>query len=93
LGKRCSATTGPFNKIVQDPTRTIYLINGVGIIFHRFSTRIVAPPPDSPDSNPLDYSIWNGLAQSIHWSRLKTRRTLIEELKRAVHKIRPEVVQ
>jgi hypothetical protein len=78
--------------MVQDLTRTIYLNNGVGIIFHRFSTRIVAPQ-DSPDLNPLDYSIWNELSQSIHWSGVKTRRTFIEKLNRAVHKIRPEVVQ
>ena len=49
-------------------------------------------PANSPDLNPLDYSIWDEFARSIQWSRVTTKGTLVNELKRAVHKIRPEVV-
>lgn len=50
-------------------------------------------PANSPDLNPLDYSIWNELAQSIKWDRVTSKKTLIVELKKAVHQIRQEVVR
>ena len=50
-------------------------------------------PPNSPDLNPLDYSIWDELAQSIKWDRVTSKKTLIDELKKAVHRIREEVVR
>jgi transposase len=49
-------------------------------------------PPNSPDLNPLDYSIWNELAQAIKWDRVTTKKTLIQELKVAVKRVRKEVV-
>ena len=49
-------------------------------------------PPNSPDMNPLDYSIWDEFARAIRWDRVETKSSLIDELKRAVHTIRPEVV-
>ncbi|CAF1634506.1 unnamed protein product, partial [Didymodactylos carnosus] len=42
--------------------------------------------PNSPDLNPLDYSIWNELVQAMNYEHVTTKATLIEELKRAVKK-------
>jgi hypothetical protein len=49
-------------------------------------------PPNSPDLNPLDYCIWNELVQAMDWDRVKTKQTLIEELKRSVKKIKQKIV-
>ncbi|CAF1182692.1 unnamed protein product, partial [Didymodactylos carnosus] len=43
--------------------------------------------PNSPDLNPLDYSIWNELVQAMNYEHVTTKATLIEELKRAVKKV------
>ena len=50
-------------------------------------------PPNSPDFNSLDYSIWDELGQSIQWDRVTSEKALIIELKEAVHRIRQEVVR
>ena len=44
-------------------------------------------PANSPDLNPLDYSIWNELAQNMDWGQNSTKSTLVRELKLAVKKI------
>ena len=49
-------------------------------------------PPNSPDLNPLDYSIWDEFVHVIEWSNVTSKQALIEELKRAVKRIRPSVV-
>ena len=49
-------------------------------------------PPNSPDINPLDYSIWDELAHSMNWSNVRSKKTLIKELKLSVKRIRQEVV-
>ena len=46
-------------------------------------------PPNSPD---LDYSIWDEFGQPINWAKVKSKKTLIDELKRAVKRIRDSVV-
>ena len=48
-------------------------------------------PPNSPDLNPLDYSIWNELFHQMKWNKIKSKLTLIQELKRAVKNIRVNV--
>ncbi|CAF1317201.1 unnamed protein product [Rotaria magnacalcarata] len=48
--------------------------------------------PNSLDLNPLDYCIWDELAQSIDWNNVAPKETLIKELKRAVKQIRQDVV-
>ena len=45
-------------------------------------------PLNSPDLNPLDYSIWDEFAQQINWAKVKSKKTLIDELKRSVKRIR-----
>ena len=49
-------------------------------------------PPNSPDLNPLDCSIWDEFAQQINWVRVRSKKTLINELKRSVKRIRDFVV-
>ena len=49
-------------------------------------------PADSPNLNPLDYSIWDEVASRINWKKITSKKTLIYELKRAVHRIRSQVV-
>ena len=49
-------------------------------------------PPNSPDLNPLDYSIWDEFAQQTNWAKVTSRKTLIDELKRSVKRIRSSVV-
>ena len=48
--------------------------------------------PNSPDLNPLGYSIWNELVQNMNWRHIQTKSTLIRELKLAVKKISIENV-
>ena len=49
-------------------------------------------PPNSPDLCPLDYSLWNELAESMNWKKITTKATMIEEIKRSVKKIPKEKV-
>lgn len=49
-------------------------------------------PPNSPDLNPLDYCIWDELANGMNWDQISTKSDLIDELKRATKKVRPNVV-
>lgn len=49
-------------------------------------------PANSPDLNPLDYSIWDELVNAINWDKVKSKTTLIEQLKSSVKKIRDSVV-
>ena len=49
-------------------------------------------PPNSPDWNPLDYSIWDEFVHQMDWNKVKSKQTLIDERKRAVKKIRATVV-
>ena len=49
-------------------------------------------PPNSPDLNPLDYSIWDELVNAINWNKVKSKTTLIQQLKSSVKKIRESVV-
>jgi len=43
--------------------------------------------PNSPDLNPLDYSIWDEFVHQINWDKVQSKKTLIDELKRAVKKL------
>ena len=49
-------------------------------------------PPNSPDLNPLDYCVWNEIAQVIKWDAVTSKKTLIVLLKRTVKKISNDVV-
>ncbi|CAF1494370.1 unnamed protein product [Adineta ricciae] len=49
-------------------------------------------PANSPDLNPLDYSIWDEFANAINWNKVKSKTTLIQQLKSSVEKIRESVV-
>jgi hypothetical protein len=47
-------------------------------------------PPNSPDLCPLDYSLWNELAENMNWDYITTKATLINEIKRSVKKVKKE---
>ena len=49
-------------------------------------------PANGPDLNPLDYSIWDEFGQAMKWDLVTSKATLIAELKRAVRRIRQDVV-
>ncbi|CAF4947754.1 unnamed protein product, partial [Rotaria magnacalcarata] len=44
-------------------------------------------PPNSPDLCPLDYSLWNELAESMDWHKITTKETLINEIICSVKRI------
>ena len=47
---------------------------------------------NSPDLDPLDYCIRNESVEAMDWGRIKSKLTLIEDLKRSVKKVKPEIV-
>ena len=49
-------------------------------------------PPNSPDLCPLDYSLWNEVAEATNWNHVTTKLTLIDEIKRSVKKIEKEKI-
>ena len=49
-------------------------------------------PPHSPDLNPLDYSIWDELVNTINWNKVKPKTTLTRQLKSSFKNIRESVV-
>ena len=48
--------------------------------------------PNSPDLNPLDYSIWDELANRINWDKVKSKTRLTQQLKSSFKNIRESVV-
>ena len=40
--------------------------------------------PNSPDLCPLDYSLWNELADAMKWNHATIKATLIDDMKRSV---------
>ena len=49
-------------------------------------------PPNSSDLNPLDYSIWDELVNRINWNKVKSKTTLIQQLKSSFKNTRESVV-
>ena len=49
-------------------------------------------PPNSPDLNPLDYSIWDEFVKVIDWNKVRSKATLIQHLKSSLKKIRESVI-
>ena len=49
-------------------------------------------PPNSPDLNPLDYSIWDELVNTINWNKVKSKTTLIQQLRSSFKNILESVV-
>lgn len=49
-------------------------------------------PANSPDLNPMDYCIWNEVAQGIRWDRVSSKPTLLAEIKRSARSVRPQVI-
>ena len=49
-------------------------------------------PPNSPDLNPLDYSIWDEICAHMDWSKINDKKSLTRQIKIGVKKIRAEVL-
>ncbi|CAF1391729.1 unnamed protein product [Didymodactylos carnosus] len=49
-------------------------------------------PPNSPDLCPLDYSLWNELAQAMNWDHITTKGALVDEIKRSIKKVEKEKI-
>ena len=49
-------------------------------------------PPNSLDLNPLEYSIWNELVNTINWDKVKSQTALIQQLKSSFKNICESVV-
>ena len=56
------------------------------------SSTTTIDPPNSPDWNPLDYSICDKLAHQANRDAVTSKTTLISGVKRAVHKVPPDIV-
>ena len=91
LDTTCSATTGRFNKMEEDRIFTKKTQDWCRIHLPCFIDKDHWPP-NSPDLNPLDYCIWDEFVRAINWDLVTSKTALLNELKRAVKKIRPEVV-
>lgn len=50
-------------------------------------------PPNSPDLNPLDYSVWNEPGEKMNWNRVIDKQTLIHEIRQGAKKIPVDVVR
>ncbi|CAF2096507.1 unnamed protein product [Rotaria magnacalcarata] len=44
-------------------------------------------PPNSPELNPLDYSIWNSISNNVAYYKVKTVNDLRREIEKATKKI------
>ncbi|KAL4500781.1 hypothetical protein ABPG72_020015 [Tetrahymena utriculariae] len=49
-------------------------------------------PPNSPDLNPLDYSVWNEIVNSMKWNKVYSITTLKQQIKAAVKSISNETI-
>ena len=50
-------------------------------------------PPNSPDLNPLDYSIWYEMCENMKWDQITNKKTLIRQIRQGVKNIRMEVIR
>lgn len=44
-------------------------------------------PPNSPELNPLDYSIWNQISSNMDYKKINNQSSLVKEIKKSVSKI------
>lgn len=50
-------------------------------------------PPNSPDLNPLDYSVWEKISSNICYKNAKSRDSLIKEIKKSCKQIEVDYVR
>ena len=50
-------------------------------------------PPNTPELNPMDYSVWNEISTRIDFRKVTTRDELIKEIKKAAKNISKEYCQ
>ena len=44
-------------------------------------------PPNSPELNPMDYSVWNEIDKGVDYKKVKNRANLIKEIRKAIKNI------
>ena len=44
-------------------------------------------PPNSPELNPMDYSVWNEISKNVDYKKVTNRENLISEIEKAIKKI------
>lgn len=44
-------------------------------------------PPNTPELNPMDYSVWNEISKNVDYQKVKSRESLIKEIRKAIKKI------
>ena len=44
-------------------------------------------PPNSPELNPLEYSIWNNISNRVEYHKIKTVNDLRREVEKAMKKV------
>ena len=90
-GNRTHVFFFPDSYITTILERSVCALLCVSVLCQKENTSDITPA-NSPDLNPLDYSIWDEVASRINWKKITSKQTLIYELKRPVHRIRSEVV-
>lgn len=80
MGINFSVSTGSFNRMVPSLHSHHLSQKWCRDNFPSFIDRD-GWPPNSPDLNPLDYSIWDQLVNKINWNKVDQKKTLIQELK------------
>ncbi|CAM4820023.1 unnamed protein product [Rotaria magnacalcarata] len=44
-------------------------------------------PPNSPDLNVLDYYVWDAIGHNMHWDKVKSYDSLIDEIKKGISRV------
>ncbi|CAF4224181.1 unnamed protein product, partial [Rotaria magnacalcarata] len=44
-------------------------------------------PPNSPDLNVLDYYMWDAIGHNMHWDKVKSYDSLIDEIKKGISSV------
>ena len=91
MAMRVSVIIGPSNTMVSSHIHIVSTQEWCRMNFPSFIDKDHWPP-NSSDLNSLDYSIWDEVAQQINWAKVKSKKTLIDELKRSMKRIRDSVV-
>ena len=90
LGISNLETTGGSSETEHALTRQLEVKVGAGKICPTLLRRTV--PANSPDLNPLDYSIWNEIVQGMNWDKVECKEWLKAQILLSVNKVRAQVV-
>lgn len=79
------------NLLARDMLPVIREISGEFFILQQDSARLIEWPPNSPDLNPVDYTVWGALEQRVYRHKVKDinelRQRLVKERNSMDHKV------